>query len=457
MILAAALMGTTMSFAANARVTVYEAGGKCEYSPSFVVENTTSGANVYGLRIYAYFTSNNGVDPQKDLKMNVNTSYTVTRVFDNVYRIMLSEYNTVIGGRTSKYYKQPFSLKPSSSSRCYQPYTRDTHHNEFVVEDRSGGIQTAAQHPTFNNRVGLLVSEGYNCPGFNKAPNYIYLDAEDSKRSSGILNGNKTPKGVKIDDGKNIFFYYCPVYVSSMRQTSYDYAVLRLDRQCPAGSYPFYRKHDTENSNNANNVHGYFYPNVINSDALLHYCFVPGKGGTSNTYPVDNIYGIFANPSSDITNVERTEFFVDDENTNNKNSWYFYPETEQYKERIFKIMHGSDNTVYNVISAKSASAAKAAPIVASYAEISTPVVAKATLAAVKDVSREAVGVDLQAAGDVEVSLVGVDGHVFAKVSASNLQPGFASLNWNAAAVPAGRYIVSVKHNGSISGKNVVLK
>lgn len=35
--------------------------------------------------------------------------------------------------------------------------------------------------------------------------------------------------------------------------------------------------------------------------------------------------------------------------------------------------------------------------------------------------------------------------------------GYNSLNWNSGNVSSGRYTVTIEHNGSISGKNVLLK
>jgi hypothetical protein len=32
-----------------------------------------------------------------------------------------------------------------------------------------------------------------------------------------------------------------------------------------------------------------------------------------------------------------------------------------------------------------------------------------------------------------------------------------TLNWNGAQVPSGRYVISIDHNGAVSGANAVLK
>ena len=50
-----------------------------------------------------------------------------------------------------------------------------------------------------------------------------------------------------------------------------------------------------------------------------------------------------------------------------------------------------------------------------------------------------------------------DGAVVATLVSENARPGYNSLKWNSENVPSGRYMVTIEHNGSISGKNVVLK
>lgn len=309
-------------------------------------------------------------------------------------------------------------------------------------------------------------------------------------------------------------FTYCVQdFGGGLPSASFDYIVLKLDESCPLGSYPFARHHDTEDDNPNNKYTGNIYPNDIGNNATLEYCFVP-KSSSTPKYPFSKDYGVFAKPSPAISGLTQYELYVDDEDDialkmkskescveainsaremtrhcgkkfdliftqviipwyTNTNTWLWYNVTpgafprkidkqtpDDIKKRISEIMYGGENTTYNAVKWNGTALKKNVSKIdraETAAEISTPVVAKATLAAVKGVSREAVSVDLQSAGDVEVSLVDVNGHVYAKVSANSLQPGVASLNWNAASVPAGRYIVSVKHNGTISGKNVLLK
>lgn len=78
-------------------------------------------------------------------------------------------------------------------------------------------------------------------------------------------------------------------------------------------------------------------------------------------------------------------------------------------------------------------------------------------ATIKGFNRSTVSVELQSAGNVEVSVIDMKGSTVAKISAKNLQADFHNLNWNSTNVPSGHYLISVKHNGTFSGKSVILK
>ena len=76
---------------------------------------------------------------------------------------------------------------------------------------------------------------------------------------------------------------------------------------------------------------------------------------------------------------------------------------------------------------------------------------------VKDVSRNSISFELKSAGKAVISIMDADGALVAKLVSENAQPGYNSLKWNSKNVPSGRYMVTIDHNGSVSGKNVVLK
>lgn len=78
-------------------------------------------------------------------------------------------------------------------------------------------------------------------------------------------------------------------------------------------------------------------------------------------------------------------------------------------------------------------------------------------AKLKGFTRNAISFDLKSAGTAIVTVMNTDGAVVSTVVAENAQPGFNSVTWNAENVPSGRYMVTIEHNGTVSGKNAVLK
>lgn len=465
-----ALLAVSMSDAVVLRESAYSSTSHCEdYAPRLRLYNN-SDAKLNGFKVSAYvYNEDENAVPDVffvDGKFwpNIERSYSVSKVSKKVHKITVDYSDIVVGARKEIDYGMFLVVQSASGGGCWSPYPTNLNRGvavrDLVVEDLKGNV-LYGRRPTFKSRVGLLTKDLLHC-GNGMVPAKILLATEGN---GGVEDGTyKQVAGISVAKNAAVLFF-CPGDFTELPKVPYDYAVLRLDDACPSGSYPFRRHHDTRDGATNASYESFFdndytyslsnYPNVLNSNADLEYCFVPKSSSATKRYPFDAKYGVFANHSA--TNIYHSKVVIDDEDSNNKNSYYMYNASASIQSRIKSIINEEKhNTIMHVIQWNGGSLAKATAVESS-AEISTPVVAKATLAAVKDVSREAVGVDLQAAGDVEVSLVGVDGHVFAKVSASNLQPGFASLNWNAAAVPAGRYIVSVKHNGSISGKNVVLK
>ena len=82
---------------------------------------------------------------------------------------------------------------------------------------------------------------------------------------------------------------------------------------------------------------------------------------------------------------------------------------------------------------------------------------KASSAELKGISRAAVSFELKSAGKAVVSVMNAVCVVISKLLSENAKPGFNSLKWNSENVPSGRYMVTIEHNGSVSGKNAVLK
>lgn len=333
----------------------------------------------------------------------------------------------------------------------------------------------------------------------------IDLDTEDSHGDTHVVSGDENPPGISL--GGHAKFTYCVLNVSTMPKSPFDYAVLRLDNDCPKGGLLIGRHHDTEDSHNANSSKGNIYPNVVNKNATLEYCFVKKTSKPDRKYPFDKAYGVFANPS-DKTNMKHSKIKIDDEDDNgfigfgykcvdpNKNNpnpayepsnhtydetygssnskqvSYCYPRLKYDKNanywiwpdnfvdtaRVQKIMSGTVNTTYHVTwwtGSSSAILAKSANM--EYAVADNHAISAPVAATVRNVTRSGMDIDLKTAGDVEISLVGINGSSVVKIARQNMQPGVHSISWSSANVPNGRYIAVIKQNGMVRGKNIILK
>ncbi len=329
----------------------------------------------------------------------------------------------------------------------------------------------------FATRIGVLKGKSACAEQIT-----IHLDTEDKNGSTGIvqpqlepgvfiLTSNLVANGIE-STRSDITFKYCVLNVADKelttgsRRVPYDYAVLMLDSKCPAGTYKFKRHHDTEDKGNSNYYRGNIYPNVVNDNADLYYCFVPASSGATASFPFEG-YGIFANTyktarryagnTISVYQTELTEFYIDDEDSGNSNGWDYYGYSNV--SGISQIISGGKNTTMHVsywgfvyvdgiIMTKASSAENpAAP--ASAEQLAAPTL--------KGFDHSAIAVDLKSAGDVRISVANVNGAVVANIVESGLQPGVHQIKWNSGAIPNGRYIVTIKQNGMVNAKNVILK
>ncbi len=340
--------------------------------------------------------------------------------------------------------------------------------------------------------LSLAVSMGFASTRIGvlkKSPNQscneevsITLDVEDSKNktkytvthNSGLLGPNAQPAGIYIHEGRGrVTFTYCVLNVDQLPKLSYDYAVLRLDSSCPSGAQRFRRHHDTEDSNNKNSYTGNIWPSVVTKNADLEYCFVPADASTNKYYPFNDGWGMYSFFAKDAPSTVKNsiglaggysaggELLVDDENSNNANSWYWYGASENIQNRIKRIIGGSRDTQYNVVSwsivhyiMKNALAEDGSVENSNSMAVS----AEASLSPViKGLDRSAIAVEIKSAGNAKISIMNVNGAVVADIAQDNLQPGVHLVKWNSGIVPNGRYIVKIEQNGMVSAKNVILK
>ena len=326
---------------------------------------------------------------------------------------------------------------------------------------------------SFGAKIGVLKNTG-SCPGDQVL---IDLDVEDDNNRTRVMDGDPNPPGINLSGG-HAKFTYCVLNVNTLTRVPYSYFVLRLGNKCPTGSYAFSHHHDTEDSRNRNSYSGNISPSVVNKNATLEYCYVPANPNSTVKYPVDIKYGVFSRGSSAIKKIAHSSIYIDDEDSDNKNSTDFHFEASDLVSQdidhslefpeaiavynfmmdIYSLLLTSwdnlHNTNYHVIKwtgtqndLKKSSVAEELPMVA----------AAPAAPAIKGLNRTSVAVELKSAGNVKVSIVNIRGAVVASIAQENLQAGAHQLQWNAAMVPSGRYVVKIEQNGMVSAKNVILK
>lgn len=84
-------------------------------------------------------------------------------------------------------------------------------------------------------------------------------------------------------------------------------------------------------------------------------------------------------------------------------------------------------------------------------------VARSNSIALRGLTRKAVSYSVKTPGVSVVTIMNADGEKMATLRNDNASAGINTLGWDASNVPSGRYMVSIDHNGSVSGQFAVLK
>ena len=395
------------------------------FAPNFRI-STQRSLGVNGFKVYAYFSNDKaGEVPNLVVnELNGAKSITIEPKSSHVYRVVLDFSSTKIpangyfpsisGSCIALFHA--YINKADKLTHALRPYPWGAGFHNIVIESKDGEV-LSGNHPNLSSRVGVLSkssvckSGGFNYMGSTYPDVLITLNSEKNDNAS-KLTGPK-PNGVSVS-GRNVYFGYCAYEYDELPRVSYDYAVFRMDDNCPVGTYPFRRHHDTEDSQGSNYVHGPLWPSSVGSNADLEFCFVPKDPNSTKVYPFGG--------------------FVNDMKSNTECTWYY---------------------VIQQIGALSKSAAEVAESPISAGQ---PLVAAAPLApAIKGLDRSAVAVELKSEGKVKVSIVNVNGSVIANIAQESLQPGIHQIKWNSGMVPSGRYIVKIEQNGMVNAKNVILK
>ena len=78
-------------------------------------------------------------------------------------------------------------------------------------------------------------------------------------------------------------------------------------------------------------------------------------------------------------------------------------------------------------------------------------------ASLRGFTRKAVSFGLKSSGKAVVSILNADGELVATLRADNAKAGINTISWDGSQLTSGRYMVSIDHNGSVSGTMAVLK
>ena len=170
------------------------------------------------------------------------------------------------------------------------------------------------------------------------------------------------------------------------------------------------------------------------------------------------------------TVLRRTQITVKDLESERVESWYgdksefnaqeietFASATENSKQLVAVLQNGTLVKSDASVSAKSLNGIYVDRANEFAPKAKSQNVSKSSSAQLKGLDRTTVAFELKSAGKAVVSIIDADGAVVATLVSENARAGYNSLNWNSGSVPSGRYTVTIEHNGSVSGKSVLLK
>lgn len=161
--------------------------------------------------------------------------------------------------------------------------------------------------------------------------------------------------GLSLDGKNNTTVRLCRVPGATLKPLQgagrADFAVLRLDSECPDGAYKFAYYMDNEDGDNHNHTVGNIWPSSQGGPntmgwTRLEMCYFPGNASGATTLPtlptVGNNYAFFAQPGFSYGSFNGELVFDEEDNANN--SYFdFYglagnPNAADYQNRIKQII-----------------------------------------------------------------------------------------------------------------------
>ena len=176
-----------------------------------------------------------------------------------------------------------------------------------------------------------------------------------------------------------------------------------------------------------------------------------------------------SNGESYSTVIRRAQITVKDLDNKAVKSWYgdkksvnvqeletFASATENDKQLVAVLSRG--NLIKKEVAVESANVngiyvekAKTAP------KISKPSAVRTGDASLRLFNRKAISFALKSPGRASVTILNADGELVTTLNLDNALAGVNTLAWDGSQLPCGRYVISIDHNGSVSGANAVLK
>ena len=158
----------------------------------------------------------------------------------------------------------------------------------------------------------------------------------------------------------------------------------------------------------------------------------------------------------DLDNKAVKNWYGDKERVNVQELETFASATENDKQLVAVLSRG--NLIKNEVSVASAEVngiyvekAKDAPKFVK----TTPV--RTGDASLRLFNRKALSFAVKSKGRAVVTIMNADGEQVASLKLDEVVAGVNTVNWNGSQLPSGRYVISIDHNGSVSGANAVLK
>lgn len=90
-------------------------------------------------------------------------------------------------------------------------------------------------------------------------------------------------------------------------------------------------------------------------------------------------------------------------------------------------------------------------------KVSSKNVVRSGSATLRGFTRNAVSFGLKSSGTAVVSILSAEGEVMATLRMDDAKAGINTINWDGSKLTAGKYMISIDHNGSVSGSMAVLK